>query len=173
MVVRRVLKPGGRVAISDIISDQPVPDSMKNNPELWSGCISGAFGEAEFLQEFTNKGFHAACYDKWDARPWQVVEGIEFRSVTLTAVKPASPVDQGQETTVIYKGPFAEVVDDAGNCYQRGQRVPVSQQTHELLTGDAYHGGFISLSDAAGQAGCCSREPSGEEVAESQGGGCC
>ena len=167
----RVLKPGGRVAISDIISDQAVPESMKNNPELWSGCISGAFGEAEFLQEFSDSGFHAACYDKWDARPWQVVEGIEFRSVTLTAVKPASLTDQCHETSVLYKGPFAEVVDDAGNCYQRGQRVAVNRQTHELLTGHAYNGGFISLSAGAEQAGCC--DSGQQQAGESHGGGCC
>jgi len=45
----RVLKPGGRVAISDIVSDEPIPDHLKADPELWSGCISGAFQEAEFL----------------------------------------------------------------------------------------------------------------------------
>lgn len=162
----RVLRPGGRVAISDIISDRAVPDSMKNNAELWSGCISGAFGESEFLQEFADSGFHAVCYDKWDATPWQVVEGIEFRSVTLTAVKPLPLTDQRQETSVLYKGPFAEVVDDVGNCYQRGKRVEVNSQTHELLTSPAYNGGFISLSAEAGQAGCC-------DTSQHDGGGCC
>ena len=169
----RVLRPGGRVAISDIISDQPIPRSMKNNPELWSGCISGAFGEAEFLQVFTDAGFHAACYDKWDARPWQVVEGIEFRSVTLTAVKPACKPDECSDCFVIYRGPFAEVTDDAGNRYQRGQRVPVNRQTHELLTGHAYKEGFISLSAEAESAGCCESQPQTGETQQSHGGGCC
>ncbi|MDX2457294.1 MAG: methyltransferase domain-containing protein, partial [Gammaproteobacteria bacterium] len=84
----RVLKPGGRVAISDIVSDQPIPEKMKNDPELWSGCISGAFREDEFLDEFAAAGFSAVSYDKWDTEPWQVIEGIEFRAVTLTAIKP-------------------------------------------------------------------------------------
>ena len=47
--ILRVLKPGGRVAISDIVSDEPVPAALKQNPELWSGCISGAFQEQAFL----------------------------------------------------------------------------------------------------------------------------
>jgi arsenite methyltransferase len=169
----RVLKPGGRVAISDIISDQRIPRSMKNNPELWSGCISGAFGEAEFLQVFADTGFHAACYDKWDARPWQVVEGIEFRSVTLTAVKPACQPDECNQSSVIYRGPFAEVTDDAGNRYQRGQRVPVNRHTHELLTGHAYNGGFISLSAERETAGCCESLQQPGETQQSHGGGCC
>ena len=169
----RILKPGGRIAISDIISDQPVPQSMKNNPELWSGCISGAFGESEFLQIFADAGFHASCYDKWDVRPWQVVEGIEFRSATLTAAKPVCLSDQCSESYVIYRGPFAEVTDDAGNCYQRGQRVPVNRQIHELLTCHAYKGGFISLSAEAEQADCCDSTLQVGETQQSQGSGCC
>ncbi|MFP5345389.1 MAG: methyltransferase domain-containing protein, partial [Gammaproteobacteria bacterium] len=69
----RVLKPGGRVAISDIVSDEPVPAHLKANPDLWSGCISGAFQEQEFLRAFTETGFLAVTYDKWDAAPWRVV----------------------------------------------------------------------------------------------------
>ena len=41
--MHRVLKRGGRIAISDIVSDEPVTDSMRNDSELWSGCVSGAF----------------------------------------------------------------------------------------------------------------------------------
>ena len=45
----RVLKPGGRVAISDIVCDEPVPAVLKEDPMLWSGCVSGAFQEEEML----------------------------------------------------------------------------------------------------------------------------
>ena len=86
--VYRVLKPGGRIAISDIISDRPVPAGMKNDPELWSGCLSGAFHEAEMPALFAAAGFSAVTYDKWDVVPWRVINGITFRSVTLTAIRP-------------------------------------------------------------------------------------
>src|SRR5207249_9498763 len=41
----RVLKKGGRAVISDIVSDEEVPKEMQSDPELWSGCISGACTE--------------------------------------------------------------------------------------------------------------------------------
>src|SRR5204862_2210956 len=45
----RVLKKGGRAVISDIVSDEVVPEELQNDPELWSGCISGALTEKGFL----------------------------------------------------------------------------------------------------------------------------
>lgn len=144
----RVTKPGGRIAISDIISDEAVPIAMKNDPELWSGCISGALQEHEFLQAFIDAGFIAVAYDKWEAEPWQVVEDIEFRSATVTAVKPKSQECMDKGHAVIYKGPFEKVYDDEGHVYFRGQRMAVCERTFQLLTGTVYGNDFIGVSPA-------------------------
>ena len=48
----RVLKRGGRIAISDIVSDETVPEHLAKDPDLWSACVSGAFQEEEFLRAF-------------------------------------------------------------------------------------------------------------------------
>ena len=163
----RVLKPGGRVAISDIVSDRAIPGTMKEDPELWSGCISGAFHETAFLNAFTDAGFMATKYDKWDTDPWQTINGIAFRSVTLTAIKPELAGNPDSQQSVIYRGPFAAVTDDAGTTYQRGQRTPVNETTHALLTNPAYEAAFIDLSDTDSVAtGCCSTGPS-------HGNSCC
>jgi ubiquinone/menaquinone biosynthesis C-methylase UbiE len=170
----RVLKPGGRVAISDIVSDRVIPAKMKADPKLWSGCISGAFQEAEFLDEFAAAGFCAVSYDKWDPDPWQIVNEIEFRSVTLTAVKPEVPDNQLNRQTVIYRGPFATVTDDTGNCYTRGQRTPVTDLQHSLLINPAYNSAFIDLSASGDdqQTGCCS--PADDTRPDvSRDNGCC
>jgi ubiquinone/menaquinone biosynthesis C-methylase UbiE len=144
----RVVKPGGRVAISDIVSDEQVPQQLKQDQHLWSGCISGAMQEYDFLQAFAKAGFVAVCYDKWESQPWQVVEGIEFRSVTITAVKPKNEpcIDKGH--AVIYRGPFAKVYDDEGHVYYRGQRMAVCERTCRLLTGNEYGSHFISIAPA-------------------------
>src|SRR5439155_21211778 len=83
----RVLKKGGRAVISDIVSDEEVPEEMQNDPELWSGCISGAFTEEGFLAAFENAGFYGIRIIKRDAQPWRTVQGMEFRSVTIQAFK--------------------------------------------------------------------------------------
>lgn len=85
--VFRALKPGGRAVISDIISEVEVPESMRADPTLWSGCISGALQEGEFIQAFKDAGFCCVKVLRRDECPWQTVNDIEFRAITLEAVK--------------------------------------------------------------------------------------
>jgi arsenite methyltransferase len=144
--INRVLKPGGRVAISDIVSDEQIPEHLKQDPELWSGCISGAFFEKAFLDAFIDAGFIAVAYDKWDASAWQVVDGIEFRSVTLVAVKadPAPCIDRGH--AVIYRGPYSSVTDDEDHIYPRGERMAVCERTFKALVQGPYKDDFVAIS---------------------------
>ena len=83
----RVIKEGGRAVISDIVSDREVPRNMRDDAELWSGCISGAYEEKAFVEAFQNAGFSDVSVVKRDETPWQTVNGIEFRSVTVQAYK--------------------------------------------------------------------------------------
>ncbi len=84
--IKRVLKPKGRVTISDIISNFEVPLSLRNNPDLWSGCIRGAWQEDLFLRDFKNLGFKEVKFAEYSKNPWKTIDGIEFRSVTLTGI---------------------------------------------------------------------------------------
>lgn len=144
----RVLKPGGRIAISDIVSDEAVPPHLKADPNLWSGCISGAFGEQEFIQAFVDAGFQAIRIDKWSSEAWQVVEGIEFRSVTVTAVKPEGKECLDYGHAVIYRGPFAEVRDEEGHIFPRGERIAVCARTYKALTTGPHQDNFIGITPA-------------------------
>ena len=83
----RVLRNGGRAVISDIVSDRHVPEHLQNDPQLWSGCISGALTEEDFLRMFADAGFRDVHLLKRDEKAWNTVEGIEFRSVTVAAYK--------------------------------------------------------------------------------------
>lgn len=167
----RVVKPGGRVAISDIVADEAVPEHLKQDPDLWSGCISGALQEHDFLQAFIDAGFIAVSYDKWESSPWQVVEGIEFRSITITAIKPLQEACLDKGHAVIYRGPFAKVYDDEGHVFYRGQRMAVCERSCKVLTGPAYGDNFIGIAplyDSPGVPWCA---PSGtvRPVGETKG----
>lgn len=137
----RVLRKGGRAVISDIVSDEEVPEEMQRDPELWSGCISGAFTEEGFLEAFTQAGFHGVQILERAAEPWRVVEGIEFRSVTVAAYKWAGEALERNQA-VIYRGPFAQVEDERGNVYPRGARIALSSRTYEALQREPYVGMF-------------------------------
>jgi arsenite methyltransferase len=143
--IHRVLKRGGRIAISDIVSDEGVPEALKNDPELWSGCVSGAFQERGFLQALEGAGFHGIAIDKWEDEPFAVVDGIEFRSVTVTAHKgKRGPCLEANET-VLYRGPWKRVEDDDGHVFERGVRTAVCAKTAALVAHEPYAGAFVSI----------------------------
>ena len=144
----RVLRRGGRAVISDIVSDVEVPDHLRADAELWSGCISGAYEEEAFLRAFEEAGFYGITLDKRDSAPWQVVEGIEFRSVTVVAYKGKQGpcMDHGQ--AVVLRGPFKAVLDDDDHVYERGVATAVCAKTFDILAKAPYAGAFELLSPA-------------------------
>ena len=141
----RVLKTGGRIAISDIVSDECVPAELKADPELWSGCVSGAFQESELLRALETAGFRGIAIDKWEAEPFAVVKGIEFRSVTITAYKADVGSSRDANQALIYRGPWRAVEDEEGNRFVRGERTAVSAQYFEALGGTPYADEFVPI----------------------------
>jgi arsenite methyltransferase len=134
----RVLKKGGRAVICDIVSDEEVPKEMQSDPELWSGCISGALTEDGFLQAFEHSGFYGIQILKRDAEPWRTVQGIEFRSVTIEAFKGKQGECFERNQAVIYRGPFKEVLDDDNHRMERGKRYAVCDKTYNLYKKGPY-----------------------------------
>ena len=117
----RVLRRGGRAIISDIVSDEPVPDRLKRDATLWSGCISGAFVEDELLAAFSQAGFYGMEMVARQEEPWTVLEGSEFRSVTIRAFKGKEGPCSDHHQAVIYRGPWKSVQDDDGHTLRRGE----------------------------------------------------
>lgn len=102
----RVLKPGGRFAVSDVVVRGAVPAQVRRNMELWVGCIAGALEETEYAEKLTRAGFESIeveptrIYDVADARAFLATEGIDadeiaplvenkFLSAFIRARKPA------------------------------------------------------------------------------------
>ncbi|MBI4490070.1 MAG: methyltransferase domain-containing protein [Deltaproteobacteria bacterium] len=141
----RALKRGGRVAISDIVSDEPVPDHLKNDPELWSGCIAGAFQEEEFLRAFEEARFYGIYIEDLQSQPYQTVEGIEFRSITITAYKGKEGPCIEHNQAVIYRGPWKQVVDDDNHVLPRGVRIAVCDKTYQIYSKPPYKDQIILM----------------------------
>lgn len=145
--IHRVLKPGGRAVISDIVCDEDPTPTILNDPQLWSGCIAGAFREDQFLGMFEAAGFYGVEILVRQAEPWQVIDGVEFRSMTIRAFKGKNAPDLEHHQAVVYKGPWKAVQDDNGHTLYRGERMAVSDQTFKLYTDPQgpYHTAIIPI----------------------------
>jgi radical SAM protein with 4Fe4S-binding SPASM domain len=84
--IYRILKPGGRFIISDIVSDKPVPGYLKRDKELWNACLSGALTDMRFKEAAENAGFPDVQLTK--NYLYKKVEYIQFYSVTMKGTKP-------------------------------------------------------------------------------------
>lgn len=147
--IHRVLRRGGRAVISDIVSDEEVPEPLQRDPELWAGCISGAMREDRFLEAFEQAGLYGATLLERPAKPWRTVDGIEFRSVTVVAYRGKEGPCWDRKQAVIYKGPFREVTDDDGHVLRRGVRVAVCDKTFGIYSRAPYaeHLSFVEPLD--------------------------
>ena len=101
----RVLKPGGRFAVSDVVVRGDVPAELRKNMELWIGCVAGALEETEYRSKLGHAGFDAIdleptrIYKAADARAFLETAGVDpsaaesvdgrFMSAFVRATKPA------------------------------------------------------------------------------------
>ena len=86
--IRRILRPGGRLVISDITFDGEIPLAIKYNQKLRGECIGGALGYRDLPGLLADLGF--ADIEVLGLYPYRVVEGFEFFSMTYRALKPAT-----------------------------------------------------------------------------------
>jgi arsenite methyltransferase len=108
----RVLRPGGRFAVSDVVVRGDVPAEVRRNMELWVGCIAGALQEQDYVNKLTAAGFHhigvepTRVYRAEDARQFLNQAGIDvdavapqiegkFAGAFIRAVKPSQADEKG------------------------------------------------------------------------------
>jgi radical SAM protein with 4Fe4S-binding SPASM domain len=140
----RILKDHGRIVVSDIVSDRPLPPHLKVNVHLWGECVSGALPEDEFVAELERAGFYGVSVLK--KQFWKEVEGFDFYSVTVRGYKfqkTAGCVFLGHRA--VYLGPYVAVTDEEGHLFPRGQTVEVCTDTVAKLSHDPYRGAFVIL----------------------------
>jgi SAM-dependent methyltransferase len=90
----RVLKPGGRFAVSDIVVRGPLPASIRRNVELWIGCVAGALDESDYKEKLERAGFRDIDIDPW--RIYDVNDARGFLSDTGVGVDAVAPAVEGK-----------------------------------------------------------------------------
>jgi ubiquinone/menaquinone biosynthesis C-methylase UbiE len=136
----RILKPGGRLIISDVVTDSTPPPEILNDEKLRGECISGAMLQPYLANMLENCGFINIEFLKRFF--YREVQNHQFYSLTYTAFKPKTDID----VPVIYPGPFAAVVTDDGKLMIRGHNTILDQESAKRFNDR------IFILDAAGNA---------------------
>ena len=155
--IHRILKPGGKLVISDITTDTPIPAAIKNNVLYRGECLGGAMQQEELAAMLAAAGFSAIRLIK--RFPYRQVDGMDFFSLTYEARRPVGCVEStlagsgdngawnapydssailgGRDTkpslAVVYRGPYGAVTTESGVLLVKGRRTMIPAADRELL----------------------------------------
>ncbi|MCX5877429.1 MAG: DUF5714 domain-containing protein [Deltaproteobacteria bacterium] len=163
----RILKPGGRLVVSDIVTDDTIPVAIKNNEQFRGECLGGAMRQEDLLGMLRGAGFAGISLVK--RFPYRIEGDTSFYSLTFRAYKPEAM----RQVEVIYRGPFAAVWTEGGTMLLKGQRATVDVSEAESLCDSLFvldaQGAVANL---ALENSCCAPQI-GADIPLLQGSGCC
>lgn len=112
----RVLKPGGRLAVSDVVIRGEVPAPVRKSMELWVGCMAGALQESEYREKLQAAGFEAI--DLEPTRIYKVEEAREFLTAAGLDADVVGPQikDKFMSAFIRAKKPVAKTCDCPPRC---------------------------------------------------------
>jgi arsenite methyltransferase len=116
----RVLKPGGRFAVSDVIVRGEVPAAVRKSMELWVGCVAGALHEDDYRQFLADAGFESVDVEPW--RVYQVEDAKQFLAGTGLDVEALASEVDGRIASAFVRAtkPVAAVKADPAGCCAPG-----------------------------------------------------
>jgi SAM-dependent methyltransferase len=161
----RVLKPHGRLILSDPVCESPMPARLKNDERLRALCLTGAMPLDDYLKRLTDIGFGTIeirakrPYRVLSPRHYPIERVIFIESVEICAIKDPMPADGPcvfTGRTAIYFGDDAYFDDDKGHCLTRNQPLAVCDKTAAALAAlgrdDLYLSAATYFYDGGG---CC------------------
>ncbi len=161
----RVLKPHGRLVLSDPISQQQMPEHLRNNDHLRALCLSGALTLEEYIKMLTDCGFGTIevrakrPYRILSPKKYDIQELIYIESVEVCAIKDPMPEDGPcvfTGKTAIYFGEEEYFDDEKGHTLMSNQPLPVCDKTANNLANLERDDIFISSSTwFYDGGGCC------------------
>lgn len=175
--ILRVLKPGGRMVISDIVSDRDIEPEDQDNETLWAECYTGAIPVGRLVETYESIGFLGLT--QLAETPWRELEGYNFGSLTLRAFKlPRSSECNYGGHIAVYLGPYASVKDEEDHEFKRFEAVEVCDATAERLRLGPYAEAFTVVdvpalargASSCGAGGCGTGSSCGTGSADSSSG---
>ena len=161
----RVLKPHGRLMLSDPVCESPIPEHLKNNERLRALCLTGAMSLDDYIKRLTRAGF--GTVEVRAKRPYRVLSPRHYptdklifvESVEICAIKDPMPADGPcvfTGKTAIYFGDSDYFDDNKGHFMTRNQPLAVCDKTASALASlgrdDIYLSGSTYFYDGGG---CC------------------
>lgn len=113
----RILKPGGRLVVSDVVTDVPVAAAIKNSAKFRGECLGGAMQQADLVAMLEDCGFNSVYLHK--RYPYREIDGNRFYSLTYEALKQDRP--DSEQVRGVYRGPLPALVTESGLQLERGR----------------------------------------------------
>ncbi len=140
--ILRVLKPQGRLVMSDPVTTRPIPQRLQDDENLRAACISGALTLDEYLGQIVSAGFGAIevrsrkPYRMLDARTYELDSDLLLETIEVAAFKTPMPDDgpcifTGRDA--IYTGPDETFNDGKGHLLHQNLPMPVCDKTAQAL----------------------------------------
>jgi MoaA/NifB/PqqE/SkfB family radical SAM enzyme/SAM-dependent methyltransferase len=174
--VFRILKPGGRLVVSDIVTDTAIPATLKNNANYRGECLGGAMQQEELVAMMEAAGFSAIRFIK--RFPYRQVENMDFFSLTYEAIRPVFVTNNQAKKDVVYRGPYGAVYTESGILLVKGRRTTIPANEVPLLDDSVFvldeNGAVTNL---VMENSCCSPQTEISGLAgnccDSSESGCC
>ena len=151
--ILRVLKPGGRLVISDVVCETDPDPVIRNDETLRGECIAGAFTQQNLAAILEETGFESIMFHK--RFPYRKVMDHQFYSLTYSAVKPYNNADMKK---AIYRGPASGITLKDGITVFTGEVVEIPDYTALRMEGNFFlpdDAGNITNIDAENYCDCC------------------
>jgi arsenite methyltransferase len=114
----RVLKPGGRLAVSDVVTRGAVPSSVRQSMLLWVGCIAGALEEQDYLTKLAGAGFTEVTFEP--TRIYNVEDARQFLTEAGVDVDAIVPAVEGKFLSAFIRAVKPEAACCASGCCGSG-----------------------------------------------------
>jgi catechol 2,3-dioxygenase-like lactoylglutathione lyase family enzyme len=140
----RALRPGGEISLHGLASDKPFQAARPNLPGP-AAVVEYVPVEAEPVKAMLKAGFVQIRFEKLSPVPNFMVDDARMREFFLTGRKPGHRPGRATHQA-IYLGPLAQVTDDFGNVFPRGQRVSLNIHDWQLLSRSTVANEFLFMS---------------------------